>query len=84
MSKFLKNYVLGHPTVTLSHTDYGEHFVLGCGINIPSSPTQRIRSFVENGHAGALYRFMVIGRLTSFKVVEDPVCLCVSSYYFRY
>ena len=60
-----------HPAATLSHTDYGEDFHLGGGVNIQSSPTQRLWSFVEN--EGTPYRFIIIGQLTSFKVIEDPV-----------
>lgn len=71
MSTMLENFVFAHPTVTLSHTDYGKHFRLGAGVNILSAPTQRVQSFVEQD--GAMYRFLVVGQLTSFKVVEDAV-----------
>lgn len=72
MSTSLKNFVNSHPTVTLSHTDYGRHFHLGKGVNIPSFPTQRLQTFVET--EGLPYRFVVVGQLMSFKVVEDSVC----------
>ena len=61
-----------HPAATLSHTDYGEHFHLRGGVNIQSSPTQWLRSFVKN--EGTPYHFIIIGQLMSFKVIEDPVC----------
>ena len=63
---------MDHPGVTLSHTDYGLQFHLGTGTNIASAPTQRLQTFVENGSASP-YRFLVIGRLSSFKIVEDSV-----------
>lgn len=59
-------------TIMLSHTDYGRHFHLGYGINIPTSPSQRLQSFVQS--EGLPYRFVMVGQLMSFKVVEDPVC----------
>lgn len=57
--------------ITLSHANYGRHFLLGNGINIPSSPMQRLHSFVAL--EGSPYRFIVVGQLMSFKVVEDSV-----------
>ena len=72
MATLLENFVITHPEVTLSHTDYGRHFNLGNGINILSAPTQRLQSFVEEG--GTPYRFIVVGQLASFKVIEDSVC----------
>jgi hypothetical protein len=57
--------------ITLSHSVYGRHFHLGDGINIPSSPVQRLHSFVEL--EGPAYRFIVVGQLMSFKVAEDSV-----------
>jgi hypothetical protein len=71
MTTTLENFVIAHPQVTLSHTDYGQHFYLGCSINILSSPAQRIQAFVED--EGSPYRFIVVGQLTSFRVVEDSV-----------
>jgi hypothetical protein len=72
MTTLLNKFVLSHPSVTLSYTDYGRHFHLGYyGVNIPSSPTQRLQSFVEL--EGSPYRFIVVGQLMSFKVVEDSV-----------
>jgi hypothetical protein len=73
MTSTLENFVVSHPAVTLSDTDYGRQFHLGTGISISSSPSQRLQTFVENG-GGAPYHFMVIGRLSSFKVIEDSVC----------
>ena len=73
MSTTLENFVVSHPTVSLSHAEYKLHFHLGRAVNIYSSPTQRLRFFVEN--AGFPYRFIVVGQLTSFKIVEDSVCL---------
>jgi hypothetical protein len=72
MTTSLENFVITHPDVTLSHTEYGQHFYLGSKVNILSSPSQRLQSFVEN--EGSPYRFIIVGRLTSFKVVEDSVC----------
>ena len=74
MTTLLENYVVSHPYVTLSHTEYGHHFYLGCGVNILSSPCQRVQTFVEN--EGSLYRFIIVRQLMSFKVVEDAVCRC--------
>ena len=71
MTTTLENFVIAHPQVALSHTDYGQHFYLGCGINILSSPAQRIQAFVED--EGSPYRFIIVGQLTSFRVVEDSV-----------
>lgn len=73
MSTTLENFVIAHPAVTLSHTDYGQQFHLGTGVHIVSSPTQRLQSFVENG-TGSPHRFLIIGQLSSFRIVEDPVC----------
>jgi hypothetical protein len=73
MCTLLENYVITHPAATLSYSVYGTHFGLGCGINILSSPTQRLQSFIEK--EGKPYRFIVVGQLASFKVVEDPVCV---------
>ena len=72
MATLLGNFVITHPEVTLSHTDYGHQFSLGPGTNILSTPTQRLQSFVEEG--GSPYRFIVVGQLASFRVVEDSVC----------
>ncbi|KAF8803390.1 hypothetical protein BYT27DRAFT_7340883 [Phlegmacium glaucopus] len=58
-----------YPSVALSCTDYGHHFHLGHGAHIPSTPTQRLQSFVEI--EGSPYRFVVIGQLSSFEVAED-------------
>lgn len=71
MTTLLENFVITHPDVTLSHTNYGQHFHLGNSVNILSSPGQRVHSFVES--EGAPYRFMIVGQLSSFKVVEDAV-----------
>ena len=71
MASTLENFLVSHPAVTLSHTEYGFHFHLGGGVNILSSPTQRLQCFVEN--EGVPYRFIVVGRLASFKIVEDAV-----------
>jgi hypothetical protein len=71
MTTLLKDFVNSHPTVALSNANYGRHFHLGHGVNIPSSPTQRLHMFVET--EGTPYRFIVVGCLMSFKVVEDSV-----------
>lgn len=71
----LEDFVNAHPTVTLSHTHYGLHFHLGDGVNILSTPPQRLQSFVEDD--GSPYRFIVVGKLSSFKIVEDTVCMIV-------
>ena len=75
MSRLLKDFVLGHPAVTLSHTKYRHHFRLGNGINIILRPTQCLRSFVEAWSEGSPYHFLVVGQLMSFKVVEDAIGL---------
>ena len=74
MSRSLNESVIGFPSIrviTLSHTIYGRHFHLGDSVNIPSSPMQRLQSFVEL--EGTPYRFILVGQLMSFKVVEDSV-----------
>jgi hypothetical protein len=71
MSNPLENFVINHPDVTLSHTDYGQHFHLGCGVNILTSPAQRVHSFVEI--EGSSYRFLIVGQVASFRVAEDAV-----------
>jgi hypothetical protein len=71
MTTSLEDFVIAHPQVTLSHTVYGQHFYLGHGVNILSSPAQRLQAFVED--EGSPYRFILVGQLTSFKVVEDSV-----------
>ena len=71
MTTLLETFVINHPDVTLSHTDYKEHFHLGCGVNIVTAPTQRVHSFVETD--GSPYRFLIVGQVASFKVVEDAV-----------
>jgi hypothetical protein len=67
--------MISHPAVTLSHTDYGMHFHIGHGVNILTVPSQRLRTFVENDGSseGSPYRFVVVGQLASFKIVEDSV-----------
>lgn len=71
MASFLENFVVNHPDVTLSNTTYRQHFYLGRGVNIASSPAQCIHSFVEI--EGSSYRFLVVGQVASFKVLEDAV-----------
>jgi hypothetical protein len=71
MTTLLENFVINHPDITLSHMDYGQHFHLGCGVNISSSPTPCVQSFVEN--EGSPYRFIIVGELMSFRVVEGAV-----------
>ena len=71
MTTYLENFLVNHPGVTLSHTEYGKQFCLGNGVNILSSPSQRVQTFIEN--EGAPYQFMIVGQLMSFKVVEDAV-----------
>ena len=71
MTTLLETFVTNHPNITLSHTDYREHFHLGCGVNIVSSPSQRVHSYVEND--GTPYRFLIVGQVASFKVIEDAV-----------
>ena len=80
MTSTLENFMISHPAVTLSHTDYGLHFHLGNGVNILTTPSQRLQTFVEDDgtSGGSPYRFLVVGRLASFKIVEDSVC--ASSY----
>jgi hypothetical protein len=72
MTSLLETFVSNHPDVTLSHTCYRQHFYLGRGINIVSSPPQCVRNFVEI--EGSPYRFLIVGQVASFKVVEDAVC----------
>lgn len=83
MTTLLKNFVNSHPTFTLSKAEYGRHFHLGDGVNIPSSPTQRLHNFVETERTPRPYRFIVVGRLMSFKVVDDPVCRVRFNFEFK-
>jgi hypothetical protein len=72
MSNSLNKAANPYPTiVTLSDMEYGRHFHLGHGVKIPSSPSQRLQSFVNL--EGTPYRFVLVGQLKSFKVVEDSV-----------
>ena len=71
MATLLENFVSTHPDFALSHTTYGQYFHLGNSVNILSSPGQQVHSFIES--EGAPYRFMIVGQLLSFKVVEDAV-----------
>lgn len=80
MATFLKIFVINHPDVTLSHTEYRQQFYLGCGVNISSTPSQCVLSFVEN--EGSPYRFMIVGQLMSFKVIEDAVCVPFLLFHF--
>jgi hypothetical protein len=75
MTTLLETFVINHPDVTLSDTDYRHHFHLGGGVNIVSSPAQRVHSFVEN--EGSSYRFLIVGQVASFRVVEDAVRLFI-------
>ena len=72
MTSLLETFVSNHPDVTLSDTEYRRQFYLGRGVNIVSSPAQCVRSFVEI--EGSSYRFLIVGQVASFKVVEDAVC----------
>ena len=67
----LENFIAAHPHVTLSHTNYGQHFYLGGDVSILSAPAQCLQAFVEE--EGTPYRFLVVGRLASFRVVQDCV-----------
>ena len=71
MSLMLEKFLRENPNMTLSDTCYGQHFHLGCAVNILSVPTQRLQSFIEKH--GDPYKFIVVGQLASFKVVEDAV-----------
>jgi hypothetical protein len=71
MPMSLEDFVGLHLTITLSQLQYGQHFGLGRPTHIGTSPTQHVQSFVDD--EGVPYRFMVVGRLMSFKVVEDSV-----------
>lgn len=75
MTLMLENFVMAHPSVTLSHADYGSQYHVGRGVNIQTSPPQRLHHFVENDGSpdGSPYRFIIVGRLATFKIVEDSV-----------
>ena len=73
MSMILKKFLRDNPAMTLSDTRYGKHFHLGHAVNILSVLTQRLQSFIESH--GEPYKFLVVGQLASFEVVEDAVCL---------
>ena len=75
MTSTLENFIISHPAMTLSHADYGLHFHVGRGVNIQMSPPQHFHYFVKNDGSpeGSPYRFIIVGHLTSFKIVEDTV-----------
>jgi hypothetical protein len=79
MPMSLDDIVNKHPMITLSHVQYGRNLYLGQGVNICTSPAQRLQAFVNEDNVPC--RFMVVGRLMSFKVVEDSVRID-SSYVF--
>jgi hypothetical protein len=81
MPMSLDDLVTAHPMITLSHIEYGRDFYLGRATNICTLPAQRVQTFVDTDRSP--YRFLIVGRLMSFKVVEDSVwvffsliCLC--------
>jgi hypothetical protein len=67
----LENLVQSNPTSSLAHSEYGRHYVLENGFYIYTSPSQRLRSFVDA--EGSPCRFIVVGQLASFKIVEHSV-----------
>ena len=73
MPMSLDDFIDLHPMVTLTQPEYGQDFGLGRRIHIGTSPTQCVQSFVNAD--GLPYRFLLVGRLMSFKVVEDSVCV---------
>lgn len=73
MSALFENLLRTRSAGTLSHSDLGDNFFLGTGINIMSSPAQCLHSFVKRG--GAPFKVVVFGRLSSFEVIEDAVSL---------
>ena len=68
---FVENFIVAHPDVSLAHTEYCLHFFLSGGANILASPSQRVRTFVEYDESP--YRFIIVGELASFKVVDCSV-----------
>lgn len=71
MTSLLETFLQNHPDITLSYTVYRQQFYIGRGVDIPSSPAQCVRSFVEI--EGSPYHFLIVGHVASFKVVEDAV-----------
>ncbi|KAF8816195.1 hypothetical protein BYT27DRAFT_7248503 [Phlegmacium glaucopus] len=69
MSTMLENFIFSYPDVTLAHAGYGRHFHLGHANLIFSTPRQRFQTFIDI--EGIPYRFIVVGQLTSFRVIED-------------
>ena len=70
MTMLLENFCyesLGHYTLT----DYRHHFHLRSSVNIMSSPTQHLQSFVKS--EGPAYWFIIVSQLMSYKVAEDSV-----------
>lgn len=91
MSALFENLLRTRSAGTLSHSDLGDIFFLGTGINIMSSPAQCLHSFVKRG--GVPFKVVVFGRLSSFEVIEDAVSLflflqrvslCFSPFFFVY
>jgi hypothetical protein len=71
MSDLLLSFILLRPLVALAENTFGNDLVLGNEINLPTVPFQRLRTFVsvESGRGSLI----VVGRLASFKIVEDLV-----------
>lgn len=82
MTTLLENFLCRHQTITLSGTVYGRDFQLGDGVKICTTPSQRLQSFIDLEGDGSSYRFIAVGKLMSFKVVEDPVCVTNYENYF--
>ncbi|KAF8814987.1 hypothetical protein BYT27DRAFT_7249570 [Phlegmacium glaucopus] len=69
MTTRLETFIFSYPDVTLAHAGYGRHFHLGHANSIFSTPRQQFQSFIDI--EGTPYRFIVVGQLSSFKVIED-------------
>ena len=79
MSDLLLSFILLRPLVALAENTFGNDLVLGSEIHLPTVPYQRLRTFasVESGRASLI----VVGRLASFKIVEDLVSFQLYLYF---
>jgi len=69
MSDLLLSFILLRPLITLAENTFGSDLVLGREVNLPTVPCQRLRTFVSAQRGCG--RLIVLGRLASFKIVED-------------
>src|SRR5271168_1716166 len=72
MSLILRDLLPRYPSITLANAQYHEHFNLGKPFNLSMISMQRLQTFVNTKHSP--HCFVVVGKLSSFEVIEDAVC----------